>query len=413
MPPASTSSAHEEEMTMQDPHALRRRTATPVVRLAALVMGLVSAGPALADPLSPLDPARFAFPGSRTSPASAASAGCALADQWLADEPFANPAMRSSTLRGSATGIGFRVNRQDLAAGNRNFDQTEAFFDGASAMVGLPELGRLSSALYFFQPALRQEDWSYLSGLSTPNPTSPATIEGHADTRELRAGMAVSGRFGPGALGVGVEWSKREDSYLYKESSADVSTAGSDSLGFSGDQVGVQIGGRWDHGDTTAGSFRIGVGGRYLPDLDVDGVHTVVRASGTTRDSVHATRSAAWESGLSVRYFVTPGFHALGGAGVRGAQDWQGFGVTAGQAWEWKLGGEYHESRDVWTVRFGFGQEFQDDVAEPRANVFGVGAGWQWDGLAFDVGLVHRSISREGTRDWFDDRVLLTVRVPH
>ena len=72
---------------------IRRAVRIPLARLALVVAAAVGPRAALAAAPTPLASSRFGFPGSVTNPPSAASAGLALADRWLGDEPFANPAI--------------------------------------------------------------------------------------------------------------------------------------------------------------------------------------------------------------------------------------------------------------------------------------------------------------------------------
>src|SRR5262245_61661598 len=86
--------------------------------IAAAVAAVILPGSAAGETPTPLSSSLFSFPGSVASPASAASAGVALADRWLGEEPFANPA-GISIPRLVASGTMLRVSRQDLRADNR------------------------------------------------------------------------------------------------------------------------------------------------------------------------------------------------------------------------------------------------------------------------------------------------------
>ncbi|TMQ73613.1 MAG: hypothetical protein E6K81_03750 [Candidatus Eisenbacteria bacterium] len=379
--------------------------------LVAAALG-IGATPAWADPPTPLSPEQFAFPGSTVGPASAVSTGVALADRWLGDEPFENPAAPHG-LRIILSPALVRVSRQDLRADNREYSETAAFLDGAGVAIGLPVPRRLTLAAYAYQPVLRIEDNAYVRGRLAPDPgTTPAVIASHSSAREVRAGAALAAALGACRAGVGVEWTHREDRYQVSEQSADPVTAGSDSLGFKGSAVGMQAGVRWDHGDSTAGSFAVGAALRYLPALEVKGEHTVVRAAGSTADSFSAERSSGWEMGVSARVVVSPVFSAFVGVGGRTAQHWEGLDLAAGRAWEWKLGGEFHDERAAWALRFGLGQERQSDVPEPRANVVAVGFGWRFSDFAADVGGERRTLVRTGEPRSAEDRVVVSLRVP-
>ncbi|MEK7330175.1 MAG: hypothetical protein AAB113_05165, partial [Candidatus Eisenbacteria bacterium] len=306
-----------------------------------------------------------------------------------------------------------RVSRQDLRADNRNYDETPAFFDGAGLAVGLPARGRLGFALYAFQPVLRFEDNAYSRGTGTPDPAQPpAVIQAHASAREVRAGLAVSSGAGPGRVGVGIEWTHREDVYETIEQSGDPANAGTKRLEFSGGGVSVQAGARLDRGDSSAGGYSLGIATRFLPALAVDAPHTEALLTGTTEETLHAERASGWELGGTARVVVRPAVRVFAAVGGRTAQRWEGFDLRAGRAWEWKLAWEYHDVRDPWTLRFGVGQERQSDVPEPRANVIGLGFGWQFASAAVEVGVVRRTLARDAEPNSFDDRVVLSIRVP-
>jgi len=375
-----------------------------IAAVAAAIMPL----PAHGESPTPLSPSLFSFPGSVASPASAASAGLALADRWLGEEPFANPAGVAFP-RLVASGTMLHVSRQDLRADNRNYDETVAFFDGAGLAGRLPSLGRLDLAAYAFQPVLRREDNVFSRGTATPDPGNPpALIESHASARELRAGLAASTAVGPGRLGLGVEWSHREDAYQTVEHSGDPQS-GTSRLELSGDGFGLQAGARLDHGDSSAGAVRVGVGVRYLPAVDMEARHSEALLVGASNDTLHARRDAGWEAGTSASVVVSPAFRALAAFGGRAAQRWDVLDQRSGGGWEWKLGGEYHDPGGPWTFRFGLGQERQSGVPEPRANVLGLGFGWQLPTATIDLGVTHRTLSREASPNSFDDRIVLTI----
>ena len=98
--------------------------------------------------------------------------------------------------------------------------------------------------------------------------------------------------------------------------------------------------------------------------------------------------------------------------GARTAQRWEGFDLTAGRAWEWKLAGEFHDARDPWTVRFGGGQERQSGVPEANVGVAAIGFGWRFATFALDGGVVRRTIARPASPNAFDDRIVFSVRAP-
>src|SRR5262245_25384378 len=155
------------------------------------IVTLVSA-PVQAQPPAPLDTTLFAFPGSFDKPASARAAGLALADSWLGDEPFNNPAAAQAR-RVDLSPVVLWVSRQDLRAANRNYDDSDLSFDLAGAAIGLPYVPLW---IYVHQPVLRFEDYTYTRGTGTDPSVPPAMISGQSDTREGRVGVA-------GSLGIG------------------------------------------------------------------------------------------------------------------------------------------------------------------------------------------------------------------
>jgi hypothetical protein len=380
--------------------------------IALMLLAALPALPAAADPPTPLGSAEFAFPGSITAPASARSAGLALADRWLGEDAFSNPAVTPGFRVGVSPAMR-RVNRQDLRAENRNYDETAAYFDGAGVTMGLPAWGRFGAALYAFQPVLRMEQSAFSRGRGTPDPANPpAVIQTHASARELRAGLALSGRAGAGRVGVGVEWSRREDTYQRIEDSGDPQNAGTKQLEFSGDGLSFQVGAHLDRGDSSSGAFSVGAAARYLPALAVEGPHTEDLLTGALDETLHAERASGWELGTSARYLVTPAVRVLAAVGGRTAQPWEGLDLRAGAGWEWKLAWEYHDARDPWTLRFGLGQERQSGVPEARANVLGIGFGWRFSDSAVEVGVVRRTLTRVAEPNSFDDRVVVSILVP-
>ena len=131
---------------------IRRRSEIHPVVLACAA-GLALAAPARGQLPVTISSELFPFPGSHVSPASAASAGLALADRWLADEPFANPsASRPYTL--ALSPMLLHVSRQDLRAEHRSYQETSAFFDAAGGYFSL-ESGAVGVALYGYQPVVR------------------------------------------------------------------------------------------------------------------------------------------------------------------------------------------------------------------------------------------------------------------
>ncbi len=374
-----------------------RRLALPIA--AGLVL---AAAPARAQLPSTIAPDLFAFPGSHDSPGSALSAGRGMADRWLGDEPFDNPAVSGpATLE--LTPLLYHVNRQDLRADHHGFAETSAFFDAAGGFLRL-ERGRMGVALYGYQPMFRQEDNSFQTGtLLVPTGTSST----NSQAREFRGGLALSLGRGHARLGIAGEWTHRSDHY---ESTAQMGGPAPDHsvADFSGDAAGGQAGVRVSFGEGQ-GSLTLGGAVRYMAELDLTGDETLEGASGSTHNVLSTRREAGWEGGVSARYAATDAFHVLGSVGGSSQQKYQGWDVASGPGFEWKLAGEYHDARDPWTVRLGLGQEQQSNVPEPRAGVVGLGFGYRVDSTTFDIGLVHRTFERADSPNSTEDRLLLSL----
>src|SRR5262249_51749959 len=84
-----------------------------------------------------VDGTRFAFPGAPVGPASAPSAAVALADRWLGERPFDNPAFAAKR-EIELSPLLLHVSRQDLRADNRNFADQGASIDAAGGWLGMP-----------------------------------------------------------------------------------------------------------------------------------------------------------------------------------------------------------------------------------------------------------------------------------
>ena len=367
---------------------------------------LVSPRVAIAQTPSPMDGPLFAFPGSLDHPPSAASAGVALADAWLGDEPFMNPAAP----RGRGVTISptlFRVSRQDLRAANRNYDEQTIFLDLAGASLALPGV---PVWIYVHQPELRFEDFAFNRGDGLDPGVPPATVSGQGEAREGRAGLAGSVGIGPLRAGAAVEWTRRQDRYFTREVSG-APDQGDRETSFEGDGFGGTFGLRFDSAESGSGRVTVGAAARYLPALEVEGDQTLDLLSGTSVTPIAAEREAGWEGGLAARYFFTPAFAALASVGTRTEQEWTGFDRTSGAETAWRVAVHFHDERDPWTLRFGLGQDQQDDVPEPRASVVGLGLGWDIEGALIDVGVLHRSIERTGAPRSTEDRVVASVVV--
>jgi hypothetical protein len=359
---------------------------------------VLAAAPAHAQLPPTISSDLFAFPGYHDSPGSAMSAGRALSDRWLGEEPFDNPAAsRPYTL--ALSPMLFHVSRQDLRADNRNYQETSGYFDAAGGYFAM-EAGRVGITLYGYQPGLRLEDNSFVTG----SQLSPGSATSSSESREIRGGVGLSVGSARVRFGIAGEYTHRADHYERTSNSGGpiTSTFVTD---FDGDAVGGQAGARWVLGEGPGG-ITLGAGLRYLAELELKGDETL---NGTTTSPVSTKREAGWEGGVSGRYVVTDAFHALAGFGGKSAQKYEGWGVTSGQAFEWKIAGEYHDARDPWTVRFGLGQEQQSEVPEPRSFVFGLGFGLTFETTQVDLGLVHRSFERGAHPASTEDRILLSL----
>ena len=364
---------------------------------AALLLVVVSQ--AAAQPPPPLDLGRFySFPGAVSGPASAISAGRGLSDRWLGEEPYDNPAALPG--RGlTVSPLLLRVKRQDLPADHRNYDETAGFFDVAGGCLSLPVLG-IGVALYAYEPVLRREDAAFTS----EPPQAPGTFTTSSSMRETRAGLALSRAWTLVRLGGALEWTRRSDSYDYKETSGDP-FAGARHVDFSGDGLGFQAGVR------VVAAPRVTLGGalRYVPALDLSGQRRYQALA--LVEPVSATREAGWEGGLTAQVAVTEAFRVLVSAGGRTAQAWDGFDVTSGRGALWSAGFDYEVPEQPWSIRAGVGLEQQDGAPEPRAGVFGLGLGYRLEDMRLDVGALRRSIERPGEATSYDDRVVASATV--
>src|SRR5262245_23651266 len=372
-----------------------------------LLLTVAAAADSSAQPPPPLNSGYFAFPGSNPSPGSAISAGRALADRWLGDEPFDQPCLRDSS------GIELspllaRVSRQDLRAGNRDYDETAAFFDFAGGRIQAPAWGSVRLAVYASQPLLRLEENAFTTG-ELGGPVAPATFQTETHSRELRSGVALSWTMGPLTLGAAPELTYESDEFTTIEQSGSPSS-GTRSLEMSGSGFGGQAGVVWAAPDEQWKSVRVGVGARYLPKMDLDATQRDELLAGTSETSFTVERESAWEGGVSMSVLVSPAFRAYGGAGGRAAYDWTGLDVTTGASSEWSVGGEFHDDRVPWAFRFGVGHETHEGSPEPTATRIAIGFGWKWDDLALDVAALRRNLDRPDVPTSYDDRVLATLR---
>lgn len=369
------------------------------LRLCAVVL-LAGAADAAAQPPAPLDVAgRYAFPGAVPGPASAVSAGLALSDRWLGDEPFDNPA--GAPARGvMAAPVFQRVERQDLPAEYSDYAESAGFLDLAGGWLSLPVRGT-GVALYASEPVLRLEDEAFASSVGQ---LSPGVFTSTSRARETRAGLALSRAWRAARFGAALEWTRRDDAYDFTERSGNP-FAGARHVDFSGDGVGFQVGAR----AAVVPRVTMGVALRRLPALELSGKQSLPAPA--VAGTLSATRAAGWEGGLSGRVVVTGACRVLASVGVATAQSWDGFDVTTGRAASWAVGLDYDDAATPVVLRVGLGQEQQDGVPEPRAGVLGLGLGLKLDELRFDVGALRRSIARADKATSYDDRVLASATV--
>lgn len=379
----------------------RRRLLLPLAALLA-----AAAVPARAAAPPPVDSNVFAFPGAFAMPASAASAGLALSDRWLGLDPAANPAARPA--RGVVLApLGLRTSRQDLAADNREFDEQFGYVDFASGSLSLP-FGRHAVTLYAWQPALRRENSSYTSG-PAGSPTS-AAVAHDGETRELRAGLAVSHGAGAWRGGVAFEWTQFTESDLTETRSGDP-FSGRRLADFDGSAFAGAAGVTYDHGSERPRGWRAGFAAHWDAALDASGLATVDLLATDSTAAIAATRDARFEAGASAAWTLTAESHLYLSLGTRPAETWSEFGVASRTGLLWAAGADYHDAELPWTARLGVGQEQRPGTPEPRAGMIGAGFDWASGETTFSVGLLHRTVERPGAPKLADDRLVGSVAV--
>jgi hypothetical protein len=332
-----------------------------------LALGLFIGAPAArAELSSALLPELFAFPGAVTGPPSAVSAGLGLADLWLGDEPFGNPAAFPARAVVLAPAF-LRVSRQDLRAHTSAYDETRGFLDAAGARLSWP-IRKVGLSLYAWQPVLRREDQAYTGMLRGV----PGTFKTSSTAREARAGLAVSAPWRTLRFGLAGEWTQRDDSYEYSEVSGNP-LAGLHHADFSGGALGFRAGARL----MPHPRVEVGAALGYVPALDMTGElrNPSQEAAGVEdTSSVTMQRASAWEGGLAVQVGVTRGFRVLASVGGRTAQEWSTrslgtrtrveskYRLAPGPVAAWSIGLDFHDAQDPWWARIGVGQEQQRDV---------------------------------------------------
>ncbi len=393
-----------------------------MLSLAAATGTLLGACPALAQAPSPISSQLHSFPGSVLGTTTATSSGMALADRWLGDEPFLNPAMAPAHGLGASLLLQ-RVSRQDLRAANRQLDDTP-FFDVSGDWLAFTA-GRMSLFAYGWQPVLRREDIAFIRG-EEGGPS--AVVTATSTQREMRGGVGAS--FGAGAwrLGVAGEWNRRDDDYQYTEVSGDPGQ-GTREVKLSGTGYGVAAGGRAEFVVLGGRALTLGAALHTVPALTLTGEQTLRLFSGDSDTPLSVRRGSALEAGVSARLAISAAVRLLAQAGGRSEQTFEdapgvrpavvpppaslwGPGLRAGPATQWSLGFEYTEPEQPLTLRLGGGQETQTDVPEPRAGVYTLGAGWRFDEkFRLDLAVVRRAFARAGKATSYDDRVVATIGV--
>jgi hypothetical protein len=362
----------------------------------------VLASPVFAQLPSTISPALFAFPGAHSGPGSAASAGLALADRFLGDEPFCNPATaRAATLVLSPALL--HVGRQDLRADNRRYDEESAFIDVAGGWFGAKR-GALGITVYGYQPVVRLENNTFLRGTAL---NAPGAEQSTSSMRESRAGVGLSFGLGRVRFGIAPEWTQRNDRYEIHDTGGPAPEVRIAS--FSGGGWGAQAGARVAFGDTAAGAILLGAAARYVPSLALGGEEQLDLVGGKSTRTIAATRKAAWEGGLALRWSPTVAFHLMASAGGRTAQRYDGFGVSRGAGGDWSVACAFHDARDPWIARVGLGGEQERGVAEPRTSVVGLGAGWILESTVLELGILHRGFERSGHAPSTEERVVIGV----
>lgn len=346
----------------------------------------------------------YPFPGDFTSPANAASAGVALADRWLGISAYENPA--ANVPRGIEVSPMFqRVNRQDMAAQNRDYDQVVGYPAFGGARLSVPVAGWGLTA-YAWQPVLRLEEYSFSAGpLATPAFVRLLTAQ-----QELRAGLAVSRAFGNIRLGVAGEWVNRDDQYESSEQSG-APTAGDRVIQMSGSGVGGSAGISYEKdADKPWGSW-FGAAVHYSPELTLDGTADEQLALGSSTSAFTLTRAAEWSGGASGKVAIAPSTRFVAGLSYRSGADYGATAPSTSSGFAWGAGIDWKDDELPWGARFGVGQESLPDAAEPKAGLISIGFAWISGDLGIDISLLHRNMSREDLPHSSDDRAVLSVKV--
>lgn len=380
----------------------------PIRRL-AIVVALLTASVAHAQLPSPLNNPvyGFAVPGVPVAAANAASAGVALADRWLGDTPYENPACAFApgfTLEASP--VFQRVNRQDVVSINRSTKQTVGYPDAAGGMLGYGA-GRIGVALYAWQPVLRLEQMSYEFGPLL----APGQMDQHAQQRELRVGAAVSYPVNDQLrVGVAGEFVRRDDLYETHEQSGSPSS-GDRMLTLNGNGLGASVGMRYTKDAGQPWASELGAALHWQKSLDLSGTYTENLLAGDSTGTVTASLESALSGGVSARVNVAPSTWVVAGVSSRSSEAWSGFGVWTDAALGVGVGLVWKDAELPYGFRFGVGRESSPGALETKSGLASVGFTYVSKGLVLDLGVLHRNLARDGFPRSADDRILGSVRV--
>ena len=382
----------------------RRHNLMRAAACLAVACFLAPAARAAAPP--PLSNPAFGFPlpGDQPAAANAASAGLSLADRWLGDSPYNNPAAKP--FKGvEASPLFQRVNRQDLASTNRSTIQNRGYPDVAGGSIGFA-LRQWGVSLYAWQPVLRLEQLSYSAGpISTP-----AQIDQEALQRELRGGVAISRGFGTNLrLGVAGEFVSRNDSYTTIEQSGSP-FAGTRVLEFSGTGIGASAGFTFEQAADQIGGSSFGAAVHWNADLDLTGTLDEQLVAGNTKTDVAVTRTSEISGGFSGRVLVAPATRIVVGISGRSGAEWSEFGFKSDPGLSYGIGLDWKDAELPWGARFGVGQESNPGALEEKSGLLSAGFTWVSGDLVLDVGLMHRNLARDGFSHSADDRAVASVR---
>ena len=348
----------------------------------------------------------FPFPSEFTAPANAASASLAMADRWLGLSGYENPA--ASVPRGLELSPVFqRVNRQDMASQNRDYDQVVGYPDFAGARLSLPA-GEWGLMAYAWQPVLRLEEFSFSKG-----PLAlPAFVRLLTSQRELRAGLGVSRSLGAARVGVSGEWVDRTDRYETEEQTGSPLDS-TNVIEMSGTGFGATVGVSWEKDTDRPWGSWFGAAVRYGSELSLDGSSqkTFVRADSSLTEPFTLTRAPEWSGGVSAKVTLAPATRFVAGVTYRQGIDYGAGAPATSSGLGWSAGLDWKDDELPWGARFGFGQESLPDAFEHRAGLLSFGFTWISGDLVIDGSILHRNLSHADFARSSDDRAVLSVKV--